>query len=379
MQNVAGQKKVVMSLQNHHLASESRPGNNNITLISKVKSLEARIKDLGAVSVLPDYFVDRFVKVGSIDGFFEALRNKGLEGGGGSIRGTVQNEAKGGNAVNLGYALGRLGGRVNLFAIADGLPAEMLRGTLSKVANVNLHLIKGRCGFTIAIEFNQNGRLVNAMVSDTGDLDRFDGTKINRWDAIRSSRIVAVLNWAANKCGTDLCERVYSFAREHGIMTFFDPADLSELAYLLPEFKKRILERGLVDIISMNDNEARIMCRELGARRIPQSYDLMDLKQATSDLSQISGAVVDLHTRNFSLSAKSREVCSVPCHKVEQKIVTGAGDCWDAADIAGHLAEWQPSDRLAFANAAAGLYVSQEVASPPSLKEVCDFLKMKNL
>ena len=347
-------------------------------LISGIRTLESEIVNLGAVSVLPDYFVDRFVRLDSIDSLYETIRRKVSDGGGGSIRGPLQNEAIGGNAVNLGHALGRLGARVELFAIAEGLPADTLHTALASLPGVRLHSIRGRCGFTVALEFAENGRHVNAMVSDAGDLEEFSGDQIDDagWEVISGSKIVAVLNWAANKRGTELCEKVFSFARQNKIRTFFDPSDVSEVAHLLPKLMDRVLAPGLVDIIGMNDNELRVTYRELCSRRLPMDYDISDLKRAALDLSGITGSTVDIHTRNYSLSAHqpSGEVVSVPCHKVEQRIVTGAGDTWNAADIAGYLAGWGASDRLALANAAAGLYVSRELPSPPTLKQIGEFL-----
>jgi sugar/nucleoside kinase (ribokinase family) len=47
---------------------------------------------------------------------------------------------------------------------------------------------------------------------------------------------------------------------------------------------------------------------------------------------------------------------------------------WDAGDLIGYLLGWDPEQRLRFANAAAGLYVSKEEAQPPELREIIDFI-----
>ena len=305
---------------------------------SKLASFQGRLPELGAITVMPDYFVDRFVRFDSFDQLARAIKTKGIESGGGSIRGIEQDEVKGGNAVNLAYALGRLGASVRIMAIANGLAAETLKSTFSDMKGVTLYTIDGKCGYTVALEYEEAGRHVNVMVSDTGDLREFDGSKISQWDAIKNSKIVGVLNWAANRSGNTLCETVFDFAHQNKARTFFDPADITELSHLLAEFKRRVLDRRLVDILSLNENETRVMCKALCNYSLPQDFSEAELVTALKTLCDVSGASVDIHTREQSLSSENgKDYSSVRCHKVEQKIVTGAGDVWDAADLAGYL------------------------------------------
>ncbi|MDA4131392.1 MAG: hypothetical protein OK457_11530, partial [Thaumarchaeota archaeon] len=91
--------------------------------LEKIRSAFEKAKTSGTVTVLPDYFVDRFLRLNSFKELASAITTKGIEGGGGSIRGTRQSEVKGGNAVNLAFALGSIGISVNLITIADSLPA----------------------------------------------------------------------------------------------------------------------------------------------------------------------------------------------------------------------------------------------------------------
>jgi ribokinase len=347
-------------------------------LVELMGSSLSALPNSGTISVLPDYFVDRFVEIQSIDDLITAIKRKSLEAGGGSLRGIPQSEVKGGNAVNLAYALGKFGARVNLLAIAEGLSAESLRSTFQPFPNVHLDTIKGKNGFTIALEFFEHGRHVNLMISDTGALAEFDGSSIpdNALSLISSAKIVSIVNWAANKKGNDLCSKVYSIAKQQGALTFFDPADVAELSHKIPELKTMVFDRGLIDYVSLNDNELRILCKTLSNYILPQNYSEGDLERGIKLFSDVSNARVDLHTRNMSLTCKSNDCFLVHCHKVNQKIVTGAGDVWDAADIVGHLLSWDSEWRLRFANAAAGLYVSREEPEPPSLEQVLNFIGM---
>jgi ribokinase len=61
--------------------------------------------------------------------------------------------------------------------------------------------------------------------------------------------------------------------------------------------------------------------------------------------------------------------------KVEPKILTGAGDVWDAADIIGYIAGLDPRERLLFANAAASLYVREPTGEPPAMGKVYELIE----
>ncbi len=346
---------------------------------SKIRRMEealSKAPDLGLVTVLPDYFVDRFMRIEDFDKLARDIKLKGDEGGGGSIRGVRQSEVKGGNAVNLAYALGSLGAKSNLIAIANSLPAEMLRSTFRKLPNVNLEIIDGDPGFTVAFEFKRNQRIVNVMVSDAGDLKNFDQKQLKEkhWEDISKSRLVCLVNWSAIRNATDLTESVFTFAKEKGVETFFDPADVSEKADDLPDLKKRVLDRGLIKYFSMNDNEARIMSMVLAGHKLSQDFSVDDLQKTIRVIADLTGERVDIHTHRFSMSCQHKDTTVVQCHKLDQKTITGAGDVWDAADLIGYRTGLDDEERLALANAAAGLYVSREEAIPPTGPEVVEFL-----
>ncbi|HYB04194.1 MAG TPA: hypothetical protein VED17_07020, partial [Nitrososphaerales archaeon] len=197
-----------------------------MTKLQKLKDALSKIPESSVVTVLPDYFVDRFVRLDNFAELAKAVEEKGEEGGGGSIRGIRQTEVKGGNAVNLAYALCTLKMKTNLITIANSLPAEMLRIVFGKFPHVNLDIINGDPGFTVAFEFRKNNRIVNVMVSDSGALKDFDQTwlKEKHWTDISNSGLVCLVNWSSIIRATDLTESVFTFAREKGIETFFDPA-----------------------------------------------------------------------------------------------------------------------------------------------------------
>ncbi len=348
--------------------------------VARIAQSLSGLGSAGQVSVMPDYFVDRFVRINTIDEFVAAIRKKSLEGGGGSIRGVKQIEVKGGNAVNLAYSLGKFGTRVHLVAIADSLPANMLLATFAHLKNVKTDVVKGKAGFTIALEFVEGKRHVNVMASDVGDLAEFDGSMIesSSWKSMESARIVCVVNWAANKHANTLCERVFSFAKENGAETFLDPADISGMEENIRKLKKEVFDKGLLDKMSINENEARVLGNALCGIVLPHEYSEADLRKVARAISDSSNSMVDLHTGARSITCLGNDCTVVPSHNVTQKTVTGAGDVWDAADVVGHLLGWDPVLRLMFANAAAGLFVSRENPEPPCLEEVLEFLEIND-
>jgi len=347
----------------------------------RIFRIESSLRDAtrsGTVSVLPDFFIDRFLRVSSFEDLAKLIKMKGMEGGGGSIRsGIRQHEVKGGNAVNLGYALGMFRVKVNLLAIANALAADTLSSVVKKTPSVNLSIIEGGAGYTVAFEFMENEKLVNVMVSDSGDLAEFDGSdlSIEQWELLEHSDFISVVNWAAMKRGNELTERVFSIARKKKIKTFFDPADVLELSHFLPEPKKRILDEKMIDYFSMNDNEARIIAKMLAGHSMSQDYSETELKKTAAVLSDLCRSRVDIHTVKMSVTSLDRDVVSRKCHVVNQKIITGAGDVWDAADIIGYMTGLDAEDRLYLSNGAAGLFVSRETAEPPTSEEVIRFLR----
>jgi ribokinase len=348
--------------------------------IDLIASCLRRAGRLGPICVLPDFFVDRFVRIESIDRLWEAIKEKSSKSGGGSIRGVLQSEAKGGNAVNMAYALGTLGARVKLLTIADSLPAATLESVFRPYPNVELKVVQGRAGYTLALEFQENDRHVNVMVSDSGDVQNFDGSQIDSGflNEMKICKAVAVVNWGANHKGTELCSKVFSECRANlqgRILTFFDPADPIELMLKLPDLKRQVFDRELVDVMSLNDNEARTFCKVLGSFDLPFDYTLAELERASRLLSESLRTTVDLHTRNHSISCVGSDVTVADCHRVRQRTITGAGDIWDSADLIGYLGGLSAHDRLRLANATAGLYVSGESAEPPRIEEIIHFMR----
>jgi len=335
-----------------------------------MKGLRKKIENL-RVSVLPDFYFDRIISLPSLNHFFMRTRKKAASGGG-NLRGFLQTEVKGGNATNLAFALASLSVKTNLYCIGD----ELTQAALSKhPPTCDVRIIPGRPAYTAALEFPFNGKLVNVMVSDVGDVSTFDGRQLNgrHMEGLRKSDCVALVNWSSNRKGNALARRVFN--REgRPRLNFLDPADLEGAEERVKELVKNVIGKGLVDVLSLNENETRIIARLLSVRRLPQSYDAEDIVAVSGALSDRLRVIVDIHTPIGSATATTRGQFWQPASGRVAGFLTGAGDCWDAGDVVGHLLDFNPRYRLQFANVCAHLHLRRGSKPFPTLGEVTTFL-----
>ena len=328
----------------------------------------ARAKPSFKVVAMPDFYLDYLV---SYPGKFEALTNE-LDSvarrGGGNILGWKHTVGRGGNTCNLVAQLAKLGADVVPIIETDQLGRSIIEQSLS---HVDLSHVKttGTLSSTMSLEVAHSGRRVNIMASNPGSHSGFGPEKLTDEDKdlIREANFVCVLNWGQNQRGTDLAETVFQVAREGGAVTFFDPADPTPRAGDIQGLSARVLTSGLVDVLSVNENEllqlASVVRDETG------ELGEAPLFEAASVFSMLA-VRVDLHTPEFSATFIDGQRVRVPCLKFEPAKVTGAGDVWNAADIFAQGMGLDHRERLIFANAAAAAYLRKPGLDPPSLEEV---------
>ena len=237
------------------------------------------------VTSMPDFFMDRIVRVPSQEIVMNQISDK-IAAGGGSIRNMLQMEVKGGNSVNTSYALAKLGINVELIVVAD---------------------------------------------------------------------------------------KVFTTANENNVITYFAPADLAERRVELPALFTRLKEN--LKILSLNENEARVLAKALSCEHLPLEYLSKDITRAARNLNKRTTIDIDIHTPIGSASANGEETFFEETYKISQNSCTGAGDVWDAANIGGYLLALDPNIRLKLANAAAGSYVSSKNMEAPSKEQLFAFLE----
>jgi len=309
------------------------------------------------VAVMHDFFVDRLVHTKSMSGMIRMLSEKAARGGGG-MHGFQQEEVRGGNAVNLAYALARLGLRTLLITHSDRSFEPLLRSTFEGL-KVELRIKPAPAGLTVAFE-----EKLNVMIGDTRGASDFGPSLLDEsdWRALENSRLVCSVNWAANLRGTELLLALRKRLGSEKTI-FFDPADFRDR---VPQFKKLLEEisnRHLVDWVSLNEQEGIASARALGIRT-------MDMGKMCMELARRLGVVFDLHAVRKSYSSEGTRLASATVVKARSRRLTGAGDVWDAGAILGRLKGLDEVPRLRLANRAARLYLESERFMPPTREEI---------
>ncbi|HXG07565.1 MAG TPA: PfkB family carbohydrate kinase [Nitrososphaera sp.] len=342
-----------------------------MTLIEKLRDLAIG----GSIVVMPDFFVDRIIRLESKEKFFDALTEK-AERGGGSVRGVPTVDVKGGNAVNVAYCLSKLGVKVSLFTVADEIGAAMIRQVFSQFGDrATLRISPGKSGLTTSFEFPHRDTRVNVMVSDIGDNENFGPEKLESEAdraILKNADGVVVTNWASNKRGTELAE--FAFRNSPSALHFIDPADLESRKHDFCDSLARLAD--ITDCLSINENECNSLADALGiVRPLAATFDASEIRAAARTIAEKAGISTDLHTRIGSAWSNGKESEFVRAIRVEAKTLTGAGDSWDAADIIGYLAGLDPRERLLFANCCASLYVRDPLGEPPVMNKVFELLE----
>src|SRR5437867_2915977 len=213
----------------------------------------------------------------------------------------------------------------------------------------------------------------NIMASDPGSLSSFGPEKLTQEDKelIREADFVCVFNWNQNSKGTELAEKVFQIAKSEGKgVTFFDPGDPTSRASEILGLNERVLSKGLVDVLSVNENEltqlASAVTEETGKFDGGEENQLF---QAASVFSML-GSRVDLHTPAFSATFIDGQRERVLCAMSTPLKVTGAGDAWNAGDILAQGIGLDHRERRIFANATAAAYMRKPDLDPCSLDEI---------
>lgn len=304
------------------------------------------------VVVLPDLYTDVLCPVGPWPQAAAALHQVAARGGGNVPVGPMQLKL-GGNAANLALALARLGAQVDLVARTDALGLSLLRqaarGTRLSTDRVRLG---GPGAMTVALEAPE----ANVMLSHAGPVADFgpEALEDEDWRRIEAADAVAVVNWGQNRRGTQLLAAV---ARKAPGFVFFDPGDprhrMQDVTGLIrpqPWWRH-------VGSVGLNRNELSALSgRELG------DDGLLD---AARELAGRLGTRIDLHCRAWAASATAEAAVKAKALAPRGRRATGAGDAWNAGNLAGELLGLVPAERLRLAHRVATHYVTGTDGLPP--------------
>ncbi|SNQ59226.1 carbohydrate kinase family protein [Candidatus Methanoperedens nitratireducens] len=316
------------------------------------------------IVVMPHFCIDSSVRYeDNCKSFIRKFKNIAGRGGGNII--VKQSLLRGGKAANCASALLSLGVRTYLITRTDEIGYKLLEYFFKgKDADLSYVSKDGELASSTAIEL----RGTNVMLSDPGSLSQFGPECLTEKEEklIREADLVCVSDWGLNKKGTELAEHVFGIVKEEKEgKTFFDPGDPSpkegDVEEEIERMVSRILSEGLVDIISVNEDEVK-------------RYGKKDnLSRAINHLRQV--VRVDLHTEDYVRTFyKDRETGEIPAFDIQPKRLTGAGDAWNAGDIFGEIIGLSDDLRLMLANAVAAYYISDPEGKHPTRRDLMKFL-----
>jgi sugar/nucleoside kinase (ribokinase family) len=354
--------------------------------LDEVKSfLKSQQKAINVV-VMPDFFIDRFISINtSLKHFFKKVMDV-VERKGGSIDGISQKEFRGGNAINTAAALASLNVKVTPIVCTNRLGLQLIKFYV-KSPKINLSHIKmvEKPSITTAIEFKTDNGKANVMLRDIGSLEDFGPKNLDEKDfeAIEEADCTCVFNWAGTrKYGTELAETVFRHTKTQGKgITYYDTADPTPNRRKAKKLLEKVLQGDLVDVLSLNENEAIFYASLLKgkAEKPKKGLKFEELaKESAKLLASRLKARIDLHTTDFSATFNGKSETVVPAFNVPVLRATGAGDAWNAGNTIGTIHALPDDIRLTLANAVAAYYISNPEGKHPTKKALikfCDRLK----
>lgn len=272
-----------------------------------------------------------------------------VRAGGGNLPIPAVEFKVGGNAANTGLALARLGARVHLITRTDAFGMDVL-GRAARRCGLGVDHVRvgGRTSATVALEFGG----ANVMLSHAGPLDAFGPTALapRDWRRLEAADAVVVTNWAQNRRGTPLLAALVRRLGGRGVFLYVDTGDPRPRAGAGPRLARQASLWSKVGAWSLNENEVRAF---LGRRR-------GDPLRLGLELSRHVPCRLDLHTRRWAASIRAGRFVRAPALRAPARRLTGAGDAWNAGNLAGYLLGWPDRDRLRLAHRVATKYVAGE-------------------
>jgi len=333
------------------------------------------------VVVMPDFLLDRLVTYqGDIKQLSKVLTETAKRKGG-TVHGVKQIELRGGNAANTASALATLGAKVYPIISTSPLGLHILKFYLEPFG-IDLSHMKtdGALALTTAIEFTYKTEKINVMMSDLGSLPEFSPNDLtpNDFQLLREADYISVFHWSGTlRWGTKLVERVFRHVKEKGRgKTYFDSADPTPKKEEIPTLLRKVFLKNLVDIFSVNENEAFwfASCLSRRIRSLRKTLKPEELaKECARILAKNLPMRIDLHTSTFAGSFTSQSEAIVPAFSVPVLRATGAGDAWNAGNIVGDALGLPDACRLTFANAVAAYYISNPTGEHPTLPKLIEF------
>ncbi len=344
--------------------------------------VEQKQKEECRVVVLPDFFLDRLINLEWSPIEFSSLVAEVAKRKGGSLDGIPQADLQGGNAINVALALANLGAKVTPIVCTSQYGLQQIKYYFKDAATDTSHVkVQGKASVTTALEFKNKNEKANVMIRDLGALANFSPEDLNEGDyaAIEDADFTCLFNWAGTrKNGTRLAQAVFGRVKKGGRgKTYFDTADPTPNRTAIPELMEKVLKSDLIDVLSVNENEAityaSLLDNALNDKKEQQMPFAELAMEAAWVLAKNLHARIDLHTTDFSASLRGKAEAVAPAFKVKVLRATGAGDAWTAGNIIGERNGLSDECRLTLANAVAACYLSDPEGKHPNWGKLSEF------
>jgi sugar/nucleoside kinase (ribokinase family) len=337
-------------------------------LLHTLLNLERKDLPRFHIVMLPDFFVDHFVSLKTVEAMCKTIQTIAAQGGG-NLPEIPQQIHQGGNAANTALAFARLGMTSHLICRTSPFGLHLLQFFLER-NGVDLSGVKtdGSLAITTALEFQEHHE--NVMIGDPGSVATFSFESLNDHDRelITHASLVGITNWNLNRNGTKLACQVFEYAKQNHVKTFFDSGDPSPRVHDIPEVINKVLTNPQLDIFGLNENELRYYSN------IPMTTQ-EEMIHAAEFLKKRIPARIDFHTSLFSCSIKNKTIIVPTVTQARIIRFTGAGDAWNAANLFADLLRFADDERLLFANIFAGYYISSLEPIHPNIDMVIDSIK----
>lgn len=354
----------------------------NTECVKKLQSFAKKEHKQCKVAVLPDFFLDRIINLQWNILEFSDLIQQVAKRKGGSLDGIPQTDIRGGNAINVASALANLGAEVTPIICTSQHGLQLIKYYFRDLKIDSSHVkIKDKESITTALEFQKDSvEKVNVMIRDLGSLADFEAGDLdeNDYKIIESSDYTCVFNWAGTlNNGTKLAQTVFARAKRGSAKTYYDTADPNPNPGGISDLIEKVLKSGMIDIFSVNENEAVSYASRLdptlqGKRKHLEFGELA--MEAARVLAKNLHSRIDLHTTAFSASIKDHTETVVPAFKVKVLRATGAGDAWTAGNIIGDKNGLSDECRLLLANSVAACYLLDSEGKHPTWETLSAFL-----
>ena len=318
-------------------------------------------KPKGRVCFFPNFSLDFSLNTSrSFSSLVQKMREVHDNGGGDVTDDSIAEFSLGGCSAISAHCHAMLGGKSYFIGQMDSFGKTILTHFF-KQSGAKMYVKQGsKLPFTLILEVGNS----NLMFSDTLEYSSKDP---RAFEIIKKSKILSMQGyWAVVK--PQLAETFLRKARSNGVLTYIDTSDPINFKKQIPRFLS-LFDKQLVNIFSVNDNEAIQYASFIDGRKFSNPVD------AAGILSDRLKVEINLHTRNFSVIFRSdRENVRVPGFLLKRvQKLTGAGDNWVAGNLYAICLGLEPEERLLFANAVSGYYITERHS--PNLKEVISFIK----